>query len=66
MPQRVQFTPAASQKSMASASEASTRFGLPVEELKANRLTGLRGDDARGTYNIAKRTLAVVTAPPPP
>jgi spore photoproduct lyase len=65
MPQRVQFTPAAL------AEEYGQRIlkrvldlGLPVEELKANRLTGLRGDDARGTYNIAKRTLAVVTAPP--
>jgi spore photoproduct lyase len=65
MPQRVQFTPAAL------AEEYGQRIlkrvlalGLPVEELKANRLTGLKGNDARGTYNIAKRTLAVVTAPP--
>jgi spore photoproduct lyase len=37
---------------------------LPVEELPRNRLTGLRGEDERETYNKSKRTLAVVTAPP--
>ncbi|MBD2234303.1 radical SAM protein [Phormidium tenue FACHB-1052] len=36
---------------------------LPVEYLKHNRLTGLRGNSERETYAIAKRTLAVVTAP---
>ena len=38
--------------------------GIPVEVLKGSRLTGLRGADARETYNRAKRTLAVVNAPP--
>ena len=38
--------------------------GIPVEVLKSNRLTGLRGADERETYNRAKRTLAVVNAPP--
>ncbi len=37
---------------------------LPVDIEKNNRLTGLRGADDRATYNRAKRTLAVVVAPP--
>jgi spore photoproduct lyase len=40
-----------------------TALGIPVEELGANRLVGLRGRDARETYRLAKRTLSVVTAP---
>jgi spore photoproduct lyase len=43
--------------------ERVTALGIPVEELKANRLVGLRGRDERETYRIAKRTLSVVTAP---
>jgi spore photoproduct lyase len=39
-------------------------LGLPIEELPRNRLTGLRGETDRETYDIAKRTLAIVTAPP--
>ncbi|GAB3538725.1 spore photoproduct lyase [Pontibacter brevis] len=39
-------------------------LGLPVQELKQNRLTGLRGEDERETYRKAKNTLAIVTAPP--
>ena len=39
-------------------------LGLPVERLKSNRLTGLRGDTERDTYRAAKSTLAVVNAPP--
>lgn len=39
-------------------------LNLPVKELPRNRLTGLRGETERQTYDIAKRTLAVVTAPP--
>ena len=38
--------------------------GIPIEMMKTNRLTGLRGADERETYNRAKRTLAVVNAPP--
>lgn len=37
---------------------------IPIEILKYNRLTGLRGEDDRATYNTAKRTLAVVNAAP--
>lgn len=65
MPERVLFTPAAldepyGQKILARVQD----LDLPVEELPRNRLTGLRGEDERDTYNISKRTLAVVTAPP--
>jgi spore photoproduct lyase len=38
--------------------------GLEVTRLKANRLTGLSGEDARRAYSDAKNTLAIVTAPP--
>ncbi len=64
MPQRVVFTPAALQEAHGQQIYRRVRaLGLPVEELKQNRVTGLRGEDERATYNIAKRTLAVVTAP---
>ncbi len=39
-------------------------LNLPIEELPRNRLNGLRGQDERETYDISKRTLAIVTAPP--
>jgi spore photoproduct lyase len=39
-------------------------LGIPVEKLKSNRLTNLRADTVRATYAAAKRTLAVVVAPP--
>lgn len=39
-------------------------LGLPVTELSGDRLPVLRGGDERETYRRAKRTLAVVTAPP--
>jgi spore photoproduct lyase len=38
--------------------------GVEVVRLKANRLTGLTGEDARRAYGDAKSTLAVVTASP--
>jgi spore photoproduct lyase len=65
MPRRVVFTPAALAEPWGQQIYARvTQLGLPVEELRSNRLTGLRGDDERATYNLAKRTLAVVNAPP--
>lgn len=65
MPERVIFTPAALEESWGQQILARVQaLNLPVEELPRNRLTGLRGEDERDTYNIAKRTLAVVTAPP--
>jgi spore photoproduct lyase len=62
MPRRVVFTPAALAEPWGQQIHA--RVGLPVEELPTNRLTGLRGKDERETYALAKRTLAVVAAPP--
>lgn len=65
MPERVLFTPAALEEPWGQQILARVQaLDLPVEELPRNRLTGLRGEDERDTYNIAKRTLAVVTAPP--
>ncbi|MBW4517498.1 MAG: radical SAM protein [Timaviella obliquedivisa GSE-PSE-MK23-08B] len=65
MPDRVLFTPDALEEAWGQ--KILTRvqsFNLPVEELPRNRLTGLRGETEQETYAIAKRTLAVVTAPP--
>ena len=39
-------------------------LGLQVEQLKANRLTGVRGADERQTYALAKATMAIVVSPP--
>lgn len=65
MPQRVIFTPAALLEPYGQALyQRLQKLGLPIEELGANRLTGLRGADEKATYSTAKRTLAVVTAPP--
>lgn len=65
MPKRVQFTPAALAESWGQ--QIYTRvenMGLEIEELKSNRLVGLRGATERETYSLAKRTMAVVVAPP--
>lgn len=65
MPEQVLFTPAALDEPWGQ--QILTRvqaLNLPVTELPRNRLTGLRGETERGTYDISKRTLAVVTAPP--
>jgi spore photoproduct lyase len=65
MPERVVFTPAALDEPWGQQILARVRsLNLPVEELSRNRLTGLRGETERETYDISKRTLAVVTAPP--
>jgi spore photoproduct lyase len=65
MPERALFTPAALDESWGQQILARVQsLNIPIEELPRNRLTGLRGEDERDTYNIAKRTLAVVTAPP--
>jgi len=63
-PRRVLFTPAALQEPWGQQIyRRVTDLGLPIEELKTNRLTALRGPDERTTYANAKRTMAVVTAP---
>jgi spore photoproduct lyase len=65
LPDRVLFTPAALAEPWGQQILARVQaLHLPIEELPRNRLTGLRGDDDRQTYDTAKRTLAVVTAPP--
>jgi spore photoproduct lyase len=65
MPQKALFTPAALQERWgAQIYDRVEALDIPIEILKQNRLTGLRGEDARATYNTAKRTLAVVTAAP--
>ena len=65
MPQRVTFTPEAlAQDYGQEIMERVSKLGLPVEILKNNRLTGIKGDTERETYKLAKSTLAVVVAPP--
>ncbi|MBA2748036.1 MAG: radical SAM protein [Tatlockia sp.] len=65
MPDRVIFTPAALDEPWGQQLYKRVQsFNLPIEELPRNRLTGLRGETPRETYDLAKRTLAVVTAPP--
>jgi spore photoproduct lyase len=64
MPERVLVTPAALAEPWGQQIVQRLQgFNLPIEELPHNRLSGLRGEDERQTYDIAKRTLAVVTAP---
>ncbi len=64
-PQRVVFTPAALDESYGQRLyERLTEQGLDIEVLKSNRITGVRQEDTRKTYAAAKRTLAVVNAPP--
>ena len=65
MPKRVLFTPDAldepfGQKIL----ERVKQYNLPIEILKNNRVTGLRGETERETYKLAKSTLAIVNAPP--
>ncbi|MFH7026455.1 MAG: spore photoproduct lyase family protein [Heteroscytonema crispum UTEX LB 1556] len=65
MPERVLFTPAALDEPWGQQIKKRLEsLNLPIEELPRNRLTGLRGESERETYDISKRTLAVVTAPP--
>ncbi|BAY97916.1 spore photoproduct lyase [Tolypothrix tenuis PCC 7101] len=65
IPEQVMFTPAALNEPWGQKIfERLQSLNLPIKELTSNRLTGLRGENERETYNIAKRTLAIVTAPP--
>ena len=65
IPKRVVFTPAALEEPFGqSILQRVAALGLPIERLKANRLTGLRGETERDTYKTSKSTLAVVVAPP--
>ena len=65
LPDRVLFTPAALAEAWGQQIRARVEaLDLPIEEMPRNRLGGLRGKTEQETYQIAKRTLAVVTAPP--
>jgi len=65
LPKRVIFTPAAMEEPYAQEIyQRVNKYEIPIEILKNNRLTGLRGDNERETYRIAKNTLAVTVAPP--
>ncbi|GAB4024808.1 spore photoproduct lyase family protein [Spirosoma koreense] len=65
MPKWVLFTPDALEQPFGQHIHSRIQqLGLPVEVLKSNRLTGLRGSTERETYRNAKNTLAVVNAPP--
>ncbi|GAA4415326.1 spore photoproduct lyase [Nibrella viscosa] len=65
MPKRVVFTPDALNEPFGrQIYERVSALDLPIEVMKNNRITGLRGADERETYRIAKNTLAVVSAPP--
>ncbi|ADI13423.1 Radical SAM domain protein [Truepera radiovictrix DSM 17093] len=64
-PKRVLFTPDALEQPFGQRLlERMQSLGLDITLLRSNRLTGLRGKDARETYRLAKQTLAVVNAPP--
>ena len=65
IPKRVLFTPDTLNEPFGQQIyERVSALNLPIEIMKNNRLTGLRGADERETYRIAKNTLAVVNAPP--
>ena len=64
-PKQVLFTPAALEENWGQQIyQRVSELGLPITELKANRVTGLRGKTVRETYGKAKQTMAVVNAPP--
>ena len=65
MPQQALFTPASLQEPWGrQIYKRVEALEIPIEILKSNRLTGLRGENDRATYNKAKRTLAIVNAAP--
>ena len=65
LPRRVVFTPDALKEPFGQQIyRRVSALGLPIEEARSNRITGLKGEDERETYRNAKNTLAVVTAPP--
>lgn len=65
MPEQVLFTPAALDEAWGQQIlQRVQALNLPIQYLKQNRLTGIKGETDRETYSIAKRTMAVVTAPP--
>ncbi|MEU1687018.1 spore photoproduct lyase family protein [Micromonospora sp. NPDC005707] len=64
-PRRVVATPAALDHPHGRRVVATVEaLGIEVERLRANRLTGVRGETERETYARAKSTLAIVVSPP--
>ena len=64
-PKHIYFTaPAWEEEHGRRIAERLDSLGLPYEVMKANRLPKLGGSTTRETYQKAKNTLAVVTAPP--
>jgi len=64
LPKQVMITPAALEEPWGQQIYGRVQaLGLPVQELKQNRLTNLRDEDAGETYRKAKNTLAIVTTP---
>lgn len=64
MPKRVVFTAEAINEPFGQKiHERISSLNLPIEILKNNRITGLRGETERETYKLAKSTLAIVNAP---
>ena len=65
MPKRILFTPEALDEPFGQQIyERVSNLDLPIEILKNNRLTNLRGEDEKETYRLSKSTMAVVKAPP--
>ncbi len=65
MPKRVLFTPDALDEPFGQQIFARvSALDLPIEILKTNRLTNLRGEDEKETYRLSKSTMAVVKAAP--
>jgi len=64
-PKRVVVTPAALDEPHGRRIvERVEALGIEVERLRANRLTGVRGETDRQTYARAKSTMAIVVSPP--
>jgi spore photoproduct lyase len=65
LPDRVLVTPSATREEWGQQILRRVEaLNIPIIELSSDRLTGIRGEDERETYSIAKRTMAIVTAPP--
>lgn len=65
LPKRVIVTPDAYKESFARQMlQRIESFNIPVEVLKNNRITGIKGATEKETYKLAKNTVAIVNAPP--
>ena len=65
LPKQVLVTPSAySEEWGQQIIERVKAYGIPVTKLSQNRITGLKGNNERETYAIAKNTLAIVNVPP--